>query len=328
MNGSLEVQCQICPKMCIIGDGQSGDCRVRVNRGGRLLATTFGRPCTLHVDPIEKKPLFHFLPGSQAFSLATAGCNLHCKNCQNWEISQAGPLDIDSRAVPPGAIVELARRSGSASIAYTYSDPTVFYEYALETSQLAAAAGLRNVQVTAAYINPDPLRQLCQVTHAANADLKFIDDSLYRSICDASLKPVQDALVIYKEQGVWLEVTNLIVPTLNDEARSIERLCQWMVRELGPDVPLHFSRFHPLYRLRHLPVTPEETLARAHRIASDCGIRYCYLGNVMGSPHEHTYCPRDRTLLIRRIGYIIKENRLTAEGCCPTCGEKIPGVWT
>jgi pyruvate formate lyase activating enzyme len=328
MDDSRRVQCQICPKQCEIGDGQSGDCRVRINRGGKLLATTFGRPCTANVDPIEKKPLHHFLPGTGAFSIATAGCNLHCKNCQNWQISQAGPLEVEGAPLPPADVVRQAQMSRCRSIAYTYTDPVVFYEYAVETSKLARAAGIRNVLVTAAYINPKPLREMCKVVDAANADLKFMDDKLYASNCDASLKPVLDALVIFREEGVWLEVTNLVIPTLNDDDASFLKLCRWIVDNLGPDVPLHFSRFQPLYQLRHLPVTPEEALNRARRVALDCGVRYCYTGNVWGGEGEHTVCPKDQTVLIRRVGYRIKEYNLTKDGLCPACGEKIPGVWS
>jgi pyruvate formate lyase activating enzyme len=327
MAASRDVKCLICPKECVISDGQAGDCRVRVNRDGRLLATTYGLPCALHVDPIEKKPLAHFLPGSRVFSLATAGCNLHCKNCQNWEISQSFPLDVRAESVPPSEVVRLAKQSGALSVAYTYTDPVIFYEYALETSERAREAGLRNVLVTAAYINPKPLRRLCQVTDAANADLKFMDDALYRSNCDASLKPVLDALVILREEGVWLEVTNLIIPTLNDESRMIERLCRWIFENLGPDVPIHFSRFHPVFQLRHLPVTPEETLERAYRIAADCGVRHCYIGNLHGSAGENTHCPACGATVVRRVGYRVLDNLLSPEGKCPKCGEGIAGVW-
>jgi pyruvate formate lyase activating enzyme len=327
MSVAPEVQCQICPKQCIIGDGQAGDCRVRINRGGKLIASTFARPCALHVDPVEKKPVYHFLPGALAFSLATAGCNLHCKNCQNWDISQAGPLDVESAVVEPETVVRLARESRSTCIAYTYSDPVVFYEYTMETSRLAREAKIRNILVTAAYINPKPLRELCKVTDAATVDVKFIDDEHYRSNCDASLKPVLDALVIFKEEGVWLEVSNLVIPTLNDDDASFTKLCRWIAQNLGPDVPLHFLRFQPLYRLRNLPVTPEATLERAHRIALDCGIHHCYIGNVWGSEGENTYCPKDKKLLIRRVGFSITENNLDAEGRCPQCGTRIPGVW-
>ncbi|MBN1868045.1 AmmeMemoRadiSam system radical SAM enzyme [Candidatus Sumerlaeota bacterium] len=326
---SLAVQCEICPKQCVIGDGQSGDCRIRINRGGKLLATTFARPCALHVDPIEKKPLFHFLPSSRIFSIATVGCNMHCKNCQNWEISQSGPLETnETYALEPDALVDLARKSDCDSIAYTYTEPVVYYEYTLETSKAARRAGMRNALVTAAYINPGPLRELCRVTDAATVDVKFIDDSLYRSNCDGSLQPVLNALKIFREEGVWLEVSNLTIPTLNDDDASIRKLCDWIVQELGPDVPLHFLRFHPLYRLRHLPATPEDTLERAREIAMRAGVHFCYVGNIRGTPSENTYCPSDRTLLIRRLGLQMLENHLTKDGACPTCGQKIPGVWS
>ena len=324
---SAAVQCEICPRRCVIPDGWAGDCRVRVNRGGRLLATTFGRPCALSVDPIEKKPFFHFLPGSRSFSIATAGCNLHCKNCQNWAISQAGPLEVESRDVPPTSVVDLARRAGAASVAYTYSEPIVFYEYVLETGEQAREAGLRSVLVTAGYIRREPLRRLCRVLDAVTLDVKFMDDALYRSNCDGALAPVLDALVTLKEEGVWLEVSNLVIPTLNDTDADFRRLSRWMVENLGRDTPLHFLRFLPLYRLRDLPQTPAETLERASAAAREAGVRHCYIGNVWGSEGETTRCPHDGRLLIRRVGLSVTENHMTPQGTCPDCGEKIAGVW-
>jgi pyruvate formate lyase activating enzyme len=322
------VTCELCPRGCTIPEGAAGDCRVRVNLGGKLRATTYGRPSAVHIDPMEKKPLYHFHPGSPVFSIATAGCNLHCLNCQNWQLSQRGGEEMEEiyRLDPP-ELVRAAKDEGCRSIAYTYSDPIVFYEYCYDSSALAHEAGLTNVFITAAYINRKPLRRLCRVLDAANADLKAFDDAFYRRINGASLQPVLDALVTFKEEGVWLEVTNLVIPTLNDDLALIRRMARWIRDELGPDTPLHFSRFQPQYRLRNLPPTPGETLDRARREALDAGLRFVYVGNVLGHEGNSTYCPRDGTLLIQRVGFLITENRLTAGGRCPTCNQQIPGVW-
>lgn len=328
MSAGREVQCELCPKMCRIADGQAGDCRVRINRAGRLIAATFERPCALHVDPIEKKPLFHFLPASRAFSIATVGCNLHCRNCQNWQISQADPLgEVPSQHISCAQVVDMATQAQCRSIAYTYTDPVAFYEYTIETGALAHRSGIRNILVSAGYINPKPLRALCAIADAANIDLKFIDDNLYRNVCDARLKPVQEALVIFRQENVWLEVTNLLIPTLNADADSVRRLCQWIVAELGVDVPLHFSRFFPTYRMRRLPPTPESSLLRARDIARECGIRFAYIGNMPSAHGEDTICPHDGAVLVRRQGYRVVENNLTGQGACPQCGKPVAGVW-
>lgn len=321
-----DVQCELCPKGCVIAPGQSGDCRARVNLDGKLIASTYGRPCAVHVDPIEKKPLFHFLPTTKAFSIATAGCNLHCRNCQNWQISQSFAYDQAAYDLPPDKLVAAALNANCASIAYTYTDPVVFYEYTRDSCVIAHERGVRNVLVTAGYINPGPMRELCKVADAANVDLKYFDDALYRSNSDGALKPVLDALVIAKEEGVWLEVTNLLIPTISDDTVMIRKMCEWMVANLGADTPIHFSRFHPQYKLRELPVTPDATLDRARTVALDAGLRHVFIGNRPGQSGEATVCPNDGELLIRRAGYLIMENRLE-EGCCPKCGTAIAGVW-
>jgi len=323
-----EVVCELCPRGCVIPEGGAGDCRVRVNIDGRLRASTYGRPSAMHIDPMEKKPLYHFHPGSPVFSIATAGCNLHCLNCQNWQLSQSGGEEMEQiyQADPP-ELVALARQEGCESIAYTYSDPIVFYEYVEDSSRLAHAAGLNNVFITAGYINQAPLRRLCRVLDASNTDLKAFDDKFYREVNAGSLQPVLDALVTFREQGVWLEVTNLLIPTLNDDLAMIRRMAKWIRDELGEGTPLHFSRFHPQYRMRNLPPTPGETLDRARQEALDAGLKYVYVGNVLGHQGNSTYCPVDGTLLIGRVGFHITENNLTVDGRCPSCNEKIPGVW-
>jgi pyruvate formate lyase activating enzyme len=313
----------------VIPEGAAGDCRVRVNLGGRLRATTYGRPSAIHVDPMEKKPLYHFLPGRAVFSIATAGCNMHCRNCQNWQLSQRGGEEMETiyRAMPD-EVVDMARREDCEAIAYTYSDPIVFYEYVEDTATLARQAALRNVLITAAFVNREPLRRLCRVLDATNTDLKAFDDGFYQSVCSTRLRPVLDALVTFREEGVWVEVTNLVIPTLNDDLALIRRMAKWIRDELGADTPLHFSRFRPMYRLRNLPATPVETLERGWREALDVGLRHVYIGNLSGHEAESTYCPRDGTRVIHRVGFRIVENRLTAEGLCPTCHKPISGVWT
>jgi pyruvate formate lyase activating enzyme len=323
-----ELSCELCPRECRIPEGGAGDCRVRVNLDGKLRATTYGLPSSMHMDPVEKKPLFHFHPRSTALSIGTAGCNLHCLNCQNWQLSQRGGEEMDRIFhAMPDELVDMALKQGCRGIAYTYSDPVIFYEYVYDTSQRAREKGLYNIFVTAAYINPKPLRRLCGILDATNTDLKAFDDAFYRDINGATLKPVLDALVTFREQGVWLEVTNLVIPTLNDDLAMIRRMARWIRDELGADTPLHFSRFQPMYRMRNLPPTPVETLERARDEALDVGLRYVYIGNVLGHEGESTHCPRDGTLLIARTGFWVTENHLTADGRCPVCQEKIPGVW-
>jgi pyruvate formate lyase activating enzyme len=313
----------------VIPEGGSGDCRIRVNLGGKLRATTYGRPSAIHIDPMEKKPLYHFHPGAPVFSIATAGCNLHCLNCQNWQISQRGGEEMEQvyRADPPD-LVKAAKEEGCKALAYTYSDPIVFYEYVYDSGELAHREGMYNVFVTAGYINRKPLRRLCKVLDASNVDIKAFDDGFYRRVNGGTLQPVLDGLVTMREEGVWIEVTNLLIPTLNDDLAMIRKMARWVRDELGEGTPMHFSRFHPEYRMRNLPPTPGRTLDRARKEAMDAGLQFVYVGNVMGHEGGSTYCPRDGTLLIGRAGFWITENNLTADGRCPTCHEKIPGVWT
>lgn len=319
--------CELCPKSCRIREGHSGDCKARMVIDGEARAVTYGKPCAVHIDPIEKKPLFHFLPGTPILSIAAAGCNLHCKFCQNWTISQAAPEDIRSIDLPPEKVVEAALRRRCKSIAYTYTEPVVFFEYVTDTAALAGRSGLRNVTVTAGYINRKPLEMLCEVTDASNTDLKAFSESFYRDMCDAGLKPVLDGMVLMKERGVWLEVTNLVIPTFNDDLNMIRKMCRWMLSNLGPDTPLHFSRFHPMYMIRNLPPTPEDILVKAREEALGIGLRYVYVGNVFGSDSNHTYCPYCGTMLIKRWGYAIRENNLV-NGKCPKCAGTIAGVWS
>jgi len=319
------VQCELCPFKCIIPEGQRGICGIRANIGGKLRALTYGKPVAVHIDPIEKKPLFHFLPGTKAFSIATAGCNLSCNFCQNWTISQASPEEAQHITLMPEDVVAQALQTGCRSIAYTYSEPTVFFEYMYDTGVLAHKAGLKNVWITCGYINEKPLRKLCEVIDAANVDLKGTE-GFYREYTKSSREPVLRTLKILREEGVWVEITNLIIPGANDEPDSIRAMCRWIVENLGPDVPLHFSRFHPNYKLTDRPPTPVETLHMARKIALEEGLKFVYIGNVPGDDGEDTYCPSTGEKVIDRLGFWIMDYKLTPDGKCPN-GEQIPGVW-
>ena len=322
----MTTQCTLCPKMCLIEPGQSGECRVRINIDGVLRTVVYGYPCSINIDPIEKKPLFHFLPGTGILSIATVGCNLHCLNCQNWEISQANPEESRAVLCPPQKLVDLAKQNRCPSIAYTYTDPIVYFEYTYDSSKLARDKGIRSVLVTAGYINPQPWKELLKYVDAANIDLKFISDDLYRRICSGTLKPVQNALVLAKASGVLVEVTNLVIPTLNDKPEQIRELARWIKANLGRETPLHFSGFYPQYKMKNLPSTSLQTLETAREIAINEGLDYVYIGNVRSKEGENTYCPGCKNLLIERKGYTILQNRLK-DGFCPDCGKKIYGVW-
>jgi pyruvate formate lyase activating enzyme len=320
------VQCQLCPLRCIIADGERGQCRVRENRAGRLYSVVYGNPCAVHVDPIEKKPFFHFLPTASAFSLATAGCNLRCLYCQNWSISQLPPEETQNMDLPPDQVVLSAQGYQAPVIAYTYSEPIVFYEYVLATARLARQAGLRNVVVSAGFINPEPLRELCALVDAIKIDLKGYDEGFYRDVCQAELAPVLEAMRTIYHSGTHLEIVNLVVPSLNDSLDQLRALAGWVVRELGADVPLHFSRFYPEYKLANLPPTPVDRLDQARQIALEEGVHFVYVGNVPGHAGNHTYCPACGRAIILRQGFAVQEYHLRA-GACAYCGEPIPGVW-
>jgi len=324
----LKVQCELCPKMCLIGPGQSGECRVRINIDGVLRTVVYGYPCSINIDPIEKKPLFHFLPGTPILSIATVGCNLHCENCQNWEISQANPEDenISAYFCPPERLVLLTKSNNCPSLAYTYTDPIVYYEYTYDAANLARSAGIRNVLVTAGYINEEPWRKLLKYVDAVTLDLKGITEEFYRDVCSATLKPVQNALVVAKGSGVELEVSNLVIPTLNDKPEQIGELVRWVRANLGRDTPLHFLGFIPRYKMRHLPPTSLQTLEMARNVAMAEGMEFVYIGNVRSRDGQNTYCPDCKNLLIERSGFTILQNRLK-EGRCPGCSKEIYGVW-
>ncbi len=310
----------------MIAPGQSGECRIRVNLGGTLRAVTYGRPCSVHVDPVEKKPLFHFLPGTRILSLATVGCNLHCKNCQNWEISQENPENAPAYRLPPEEIPGLAKRHQCPSVAYTYTEPLVYYEYTLDGCIAGRRAGLKNALVTAGYINREPMAELCRYVDAANIDLKGFTEEFYRDVCGATLQPVLNTLVLAKSLGVLVEVTNLVIPTLNDREDQIRSLARWIARNLGRETPLHFSRFHPQYQMRNLPPTPAATLDRAREIGLEEGLHFVYIGNILRPDGGNTFCPGCRKLLVERRGYLVLQNRIRG-GKCPDCGAKVYGIW-
>jgi len=321
-----EIRCKLCPKECLIGDRERGWCGVRENREGSYYTLVYGNPCSVNPDPIEKKPFFHFLPGTLAFSIATAGCNLNCKFCQNWEISQARPEETQNESLPPANVVARAKEYDCRSIAYTYSEPIVFYEYMLDTAKLGRKAGIRSVVVSAGFIYPEPLKLLCKNVDAIKIDLKSFRNDFYNKICSAELKPVLNALKTIKDSGVWCEIVYLVVTSLNDSDEELRDTAQWVYNNLGPDVPLHFSRFFPMYQLRNLPPTSVERLATAREIAMDIGLRYVYVGNVSGHPGENTYCPNCKREILKRVRYSIRQNNIV-NGKCKWCGEKIPGVW-
>ncbi len=322
-----EVQCDLCPRQCHVPKGKRGFCRVRENREGKYYSLVYGNPCAVHLDPIEKKPFFHVVPSSASFSLATVGCNFQCKFCQNWEISQASPEDVYNYDVPPETIVKMAKEVGARSVAYTYVEPTIFYEYMVDICTLAKKAGLLNVCHSNGFINPEPLRNLCKVMDAANIDLKGFTETFYHDLCSGELKPVLETLKTLKKKKVHLEITNLVIPTQNDGMSGVKEMCLWVKRELGADTPMHFSRFYPLYKLRSLPPTPVSTLEKAREVALSTGLEYVYIGNIPGHEGEHTFCPRCKKMIIRRIGYMVGESHLK-EGTCKYCGKPIPGIWT
>jgi pyruvate formate lyase activating enzyme len=320
------VKCHLCPHNCIISDGKSGLCRTRVNQGGILYAMSYGKICSIGLDPIEKKPLYHYYPGSMIYSIATSGCNLKCLNCQNWEISQFSPDENRYNYLKPTEIVDLAGKNGSNGIAFTYTEPTVFYEYMMEICRVSKEKGLKNVIISNGYINQKPLETLSGYIDAANIDLKCFDDTVYKKLTGASLKPVLDSILLLKEKGVWLELTNLLVPGYSDDLKMIERMTRWLVENGFADTPIHFSRFFPTYKLADLKPTQVQTILEAVDIAVENGMKFVYTGNMPGKGGEDTICPVCRHKLIKRHGYDISIKDLT-DDACPACGNLIPGIW-
>ncbi len=320
------LKCLRCPNECTIKEGELGDCHNHLSYNGKLYTIAYGNPCAVHIDPIEKKPLLHFLPESSAFSIATAGCNLACLNCQNWSISQKSPRETRNFDLMPDKVIEAAIKNNCESIAYTYSEPITFYEYTYDTAILARNAGIKNVMVSAGYINEEPMRKLARVIDAANIDLKSFKDSIYLKLNAGKLEPILRTLKILNEEGVWLEITNLIIPGWTDDFDMIREMCDWLYKNGFADNPLHFSRFQPSYKLTQLPPTPLSTLTKAREIALDAGIKYVYIGNIPGTEAENTFCPDCNKILMKRRGYRILSNHIK-NGKCEYCGEPIAGVW-
>ncbi len=321
-----KIKCTLCPHECILNIGQTGICRTRKNIDGKLYTLAFSNPVAINIDPIEKKPLYHFLPTSRTFSIATAGCNLRCKNCQNATISQVSPEQTNNYNLEPKQIIDSALKNNCKSIAYTYTDPVVFYEYALETAKLAKKNGLKNIIVSAGYINQKPLEELCQFIDAANIDLKSFDDNLYKKLNSARLQPVLETLKTLRKKNIWLEITNLLIPGFNDNEQMIDKMTKWLAKNGFDETPLHFSKFYPTYKLSNIAPTPLETIEKAIQIARQNGLKYIYGGNIWGHNSENTYCPNCNNIIISRNSYNTKIKAIE-NGKCTFCGKKINGVW-
>ncbi|MBN2200974.1 AmmeMemoRadiSam system radical SAM enzyme [bacterium] len=321
-----KVQCGLCPWECLVDDGKRGKCGVRENRGGRFYSLVYGRVAASHVDPIEKKPFYHLLPGSPAYSMATVGCNFDCRFCQNWDLARRRPEEAPVPELSAESVAEAAARARCPVIAFTYSEPTVFNEFAFDTAAAGRRLGIRSVVVSNGFIRREPLEDLCGVIDGYKVDLKSMDDRYYRSVCSGRLAPVLETLVRLRDRKVWCEIVYLVVPTLNDSDAGFRMLSQWVLKEMGPDVPVHFSRFYPQYKLNNLPPTPAATLERAWSISREAGLHFVYLGNLPGHEAENTFCPGCHKAVILRSGFSVKETHLR-DGRCGFCGRVIPGVW-
>jgi pyruvate formate lyase activating enzyme len=326
-HGDRKVLCTLCSHRCLIAEGKRGICAVRENRGGILYSLVYDKVIARNIDPIEKKPLFHFLPGSLSYSIATPGCNFRCLHCQNADISQL-PRDhggaVPGDAVPPASIVEHARAARCTSISYTYTEPTIYFELAYDTARLAAAEGIRNVFVSNGYITPEALQAISPVLHAANIDLKGFSDEFYKKVCGARLQPVLDAILLYKKLGIWIEITTLVIPGHNDSEEELGKVAEF-IKSVGEEIPWHVSRFHPTYKLMDQPATPVSTLKKARQIGIETGLRYVYEGNVPGQG-EDTTCWNCKKTIVKRVGFIVRENRVR-NGKCGYCEALIDGVW-
>jgi len=320
------IKCQICPNECDIKPGETGNCHTRLRKGDKLYATAYSNPCALNIDPIEKKPLYHFLPSSTAYSVAIAGCNFVCLNCQNWSISQTSPSKTQNYKVTPNELVDQAIKKNCKSIAYTYSEPIAFYEYVRDSAIIAKQKKINTILVSNGYINEKPLREISQYLDAANIDLKSFSEEIYLKLNGGKLEPVLRTLKILKELNVWLEITNLVIPSWTDDLKMIREMCKWLKTNNLEDVPLHFSRFFPLYKLTQLPPTPVAILENARKIAFDEGIKYVYADNVPGSKSSNTICPYCKSTIVERKGFFIAKQNIKA-GKCGSCGKPVAGVW-
>lgn len=324
-----KVRCNLCNHHCLISDGKRGLCGVRENTKGKLMSLVYGKLIAENVDPIEKKPLYHFQPGSLSYSIATVGCNFRCDFCQNWEISQRGKNggEVVGRSVMPEEVVESALNTGCKSIAYTYTEPTVFFEYAYDTSMLAVEKKLKNVFVSNGYTTIEALEKIKPYLHANNVDLKSFSDKFYREVCGARLEPVLETLKWHVKNKIWLEVTTLLVPGKNDSKEELTQIAEFIKNELAEWVPWHVSRFYPHYKMNDKPPTPIDSIHKAYKIGKEAGLKYVYTGNVQHENAENTYCPKCNELLIERLGFNVTKNRIK-EGKCPKCDNSIEGVWS
>ena len=325
--GGGEVRCTLCPLRCRLADGQRGQCRVRENRAGRGYTLVYGNPSLVQLDPVERKPFFHVLPGTRALSVSTAGCPIECRFCEVWDMALVAPEEVYAYDLPPDALVQHALEVGAASLSFAFGEPVAFFEYMLDAARQGKQAGLRNLVHTSGYLTEEPLASLATVVDAVNVDLKGFDTAFYRDMCGAELAPVLRSLTRLREAGVHLEITNLVIPTLNDDSEQVRAMCRWIAQELGPDVPLHFARFYPLYQLANLPPTPVSTLDRARAVAQEEGLHYVYVARVTGHEGENTFCPHCASTAIARLGFIVEEIAID-DGRCRTCGGEIAGRWT
>ncbi len=322
-----EVICRLCPHKCILREGEMGDCRVRANVEGKLRTLVYARPITMHLDPIEKKPFFHFLPTQKTLSIATAGCNLRCRNCQNWQISQLSPFEMENVEIrSPKTIVNLAKKYNAKIISYTYNDPIVFYEYMLETAKLAHKNGIKNTMVTAGFINEEPMEELSRYIDGATVDIKGMTNDFYSRFNTGELDPVLDAIKVMKKEGVWLEISYLVIPGENDSNEDFNKFAQWVKNHTGKGTPVHFLRFFPHYQMKSKPATPVSTLKRARKKALNAGLEYVYIGNVRDPETEDTFCPHCQKKIIDRDGYQMKALHVK-EGKCEFCNKPINGIW-
>ena len=326
--GDGRIQCDLCPRACKVREGQQGLCYVRACEDQQIVLTTYGRSSGFCVDPIEKKPLKHFLPGTPVLSFGTAGCNLACKFCQNWDMSKSREMDTLSQSATPAMLAQTAKELGCRSLAYTYNDPIIFHEYAIDVARACREVGVRSVAVTAGYVCPEPRVEFFAEMDATNIDLKAFTEKFYHEICGAHLQEVLETIsYVYHETDVWLELTTLLIPGKNDSEGEVRELCEWVMENLGPDVPLHFTAFHPDWKMRDVPNTPAHTLTRSRRIAKETGVRYAYTGNVHDPAGNSTYCHNCDALLIERDWYEMGEWNLDAEGNCPHCNTPLAGVF-
>ncbi len=320
------LECLLCPNACLLEEGQRSVCRVRENRNGQGYTLAFGNPALIQEDPVERKPFFHVVPGSRALSVSTAGCNLSCKFCEVWDMALVKPEDVYAYDMPAEEVVAMAQASQVRSVSFAFGEPVVFHEYMIRIAGLARDSGMLNLVHTGGYIRPEPLRALCKVIDAANVDLKGFDPDFYRQYVGGDIKVVLDTLLAMKKSGIHVEVTAIVIPTLNDDPRTISRMCSWIVGELGPDTPLHFARFYPLYRLSGLPRTPVSTLDMARDTAREEGLNHVYVAKVTGHEGENTFCPGCGEMIISRLGFIVEQVRVS-QGRCDLCGHDIPGIW-